>query len=163
MIFAKYLPHMYQGAEHTGRRVLNMGGGGVTIPQEFKTVYNPISNAVSPFMNANNDLDSIGSIVYEYDFTADKDDSFELQISGFWYLNATNKSASFRLDVNGVLGAVFNIEPKDSNNIYPITVNAPYNLTQGINNIKLRCAPNTGSSPVVIPLASLGIERIIRV
>jgi hypothetical protein len=28
MIFAKYLPHMYQGAEHTGRRVLNMGGGG---------------------------------------------------------------------------------------------------------------------------------------
>ena len=65
--------------------------------------------------------------------------------------------------MNGVLGAVFNIEPKDSNNIYPITVNAPYNLTQGINNIKLRCAPNTGSSPVVIPLASLGIERIIRV
>jgi hypothetical protein len=28
MIFARYLPHMYQGAEHTGRRVFNMGGGG---------------------------------------------------------------------------------------------------------------------------------------
>jgi hypothetical protein len=28
MIFAKYLPHMYQGADHTGRRVLNTGGGG---------------------------------------------------------------------------------------------------------------------------------------
>jgi len=28
MIFAKYLPHMYQGADYTGRRVLNMGGGG---------------------------------------------------------------------------------------------------------------------------------------
>jgi len=28
MIFFKYLPHTYQGADHTGRRVLNMGGGG---------------------------------------------------------------------------------------------------------------------------------------
>jgi hypothetical protein len=28
MIFAKYLPHLYQGADHTGRRVLNSGGGG---------------------------------------------------------------------------------------------------------------------------------------
>jgi hypothetical protein len=28
MLFAKYLPGMYQGADHTGRRVLNFGGGG---------------------------------------------------------------------------------------------------------------------------------------
>ena len=28
MIFFKYLPHTYQGADHTGRRVLNFGGGG---------------------------------------------------------------------------------------------------------------------------------------
>ncbi len=28
MLFAKYLPHLYQGADHTGRRVLNFGGGG---------------------------------------------------------------------------------------------------------------------------------------
>jgi hypothetical protein len=28
MIFFKYLAHTYQGADHTGRRVLNMGGGG---------------------------------------------------------------------------------------------------------------------------------------
>ena len=28
MIFAKYLPHLYQGAEHNGRRVMNIGGGG---------------------------------------------------------------------------------------------------------------------------------------
>jgi hypothetical protein len=28
MLFAKYLPGMYQGADHTGRRVFNFGGGG---------------------------------------------------------------------------------------------------------------------------------------
>jgi hypothetical protein len=28
MLFAKYLPGMYQGADHTGRRVMNFGGGG---------------------------------------------------------------------------------------------------------------------------------------
>jgi hypothetical protein len=28
MIFFKYLSHTYQGADHTGRRVFNMGGGG---------------------------------------------------------------------------------------------------------------------------------------
>jgi hypothetical protein len=28
MIFFKYLPHTYQGADYTGRRVLNFGGGG---------------------------------------------------------------------------------------------------------------------------------------
>jgi hypothetical protein len=28
MIFFKYLPHLYQGADHAGRRVLNSGGGG---------------------------------------------------------------------------------------------------------------------------------------
>jgi hypothetical protein len=27
MLFAKYLPGMYQGADHTGRRVFNFGGG----------------------------------------------------------------------------------------------------------------------------------------
>jgi hypothetical protein len=28
MIFAKYLPHLYQGADHKGHRTYNMGGGG---------------------------------------------------------------------------------------------------------------------------------------
>jgi hypothetical protein len=28
MLFFKYIPGLYQGADHTGRRVLNVGGGG---------------------------------------------------------------------------------------------------------------------------------------
>jgi hypothetical protein len=28
MIFAKYLPHLYQGADHKGHRTYNSGGGG---------------------------------------------------------------------------------------------------------------------------------------
>jgi hypothetical protein len=28
MLFFKYIPGLYQGADHTGRRVMNVGGGG---------------------------------------------------------------------------------------------------------------------------------------
>jgi hypothetical protein len=48
MIFAKYLPHMYQGAEHTGRRVLNMGGGGGGGPTTSTTYTSNIPEWLRP-------------------------------------------------------------------------------------------------------------------
>jgi hypothetical protein len=40
MLFAKYLPGMYQGADHTGRRVFNFGGGGGGTTQSTVTQSN---------------------------------------------------------------------------------------------------------------------------
>jgi hypothetical protein len=32
MIFAKYLPHLYQGADHKGHRTYNMGAAAAVVP-----------------------------------------------------------------------------------------------------------------------------------
>jgi len=41
MLFFKYLPGHYQGADHTGRRVLNIDGGGGSQPTQTSTVSIP--------------------------------------------------------------------------------------------------------------------------
>jgi hypothetical protein len=61
MIFAKYLPHMYQGAEHTGRRVLNMGGGGGGGPTTSTTYTSNIPEWLRPQTEA-----LLGAATQEY-------------------------------------------------------------------------------------------------
>ena len=48
MLFFKYLPGLYQGADHTGRRVLNIDGGDSSQPSQTSTV--SIPEYAQPYM-----------------------------------------------------------------------------------------------------------------
>jgi hypothetical protein len=48
MLFAKYLPGMYQGADHTGRRVFNFGGGGGGGPTQSTVTQSNIPDWLRP-------------------------------------------------------------------------------------------------------------------
>lgn len=50
MLFFKYLPHLYQGAEHTGRRVFNVDSGGSAPSQPTQTSTISIPEYAKPYM-----------------------------------------------------------------------------------------------------------------
>ena len=59
MLFAKYLPHMYQGADHSGRRVMNFESGGgststsqTTIPEYAKPYMEDLLGRTQALSNA---------------------------------------------------------------------------------------------------------------
>jgi hypothetical protein len=48
MIFAKYLPHLYQGADHKGHRTYNMGGGGGGGPTQSTVTQSSVPEWLRP-------------------------------------------------------------------------------------------------------------------
>jgi hypothetical protein len=52
MIFAKYLPHLYQGADHKGHRTYNMGGGGGGGPTQSTVTQSNIPEYLRPQVEA---------------------------------------------------------------------------------------------------------------
>ena len=50
MLFFKYLPGLYQGADHTGRRVMNLGGGSSPPPAPTQTSSISIPEYAQPYM-----------------------------------------------------------------------------------------------------------------
>jgi hypothetical protein len=52
MIFAKYLPHLYQGADHKGHRTYNMGGGGGGGPTTSTVTQSNIPEYLRPQVEA---------------------------------------------------------------------------------------------------------------
>jgi hypothetical protein len=61
MLFAKYLPGMYQGADHTGRRVFNFGGGGGGAPTQSTVTQSNIPDWLRPQTEA-----LLGAATQEY-------------------------------------------------------------------------------------------------
>jgi hypothetical protein len=61
MLFAKYLPGMYQGADHTGRRVFNFGGGGGGGPTQSTVTQSNIPDWLRPQTEA-----LLGAATQEY-------------------------------------------------------------------------------------------------
>ena len=74
MLFFKYLPGMYQGADHTGRRVLNVGGGGG--PSQSTVTQSNIPEWLRPQTEA-----LLGAATQEY-FTTEQGPEGQIQITG---------------------------------------------------------------------------------